>query len=180
MRSTGSAATRACASATLRWRTSSRATTEIAAGGDPTAAEALAAADADAVRDDLLRLLATTCHPALSPDARVALTLRLLGGLTTAEIARAFLVPEPTVAQRISRAKATLAGHAYAEASVADLEARIGGVLEVHLPRVQRGPRRDRAATRSCARTCAARRSGSPAWSPSSSRTTRRRSACSP
>jgi RNA polymerase sigma-70 factor (ECF subfamily) len=105
--------------------------TEIAAAGDPTAADALAAADAEAVRDDLLRLLATTCHPALSPDARVALTLRLLGGLTTAEIARAFLVPEPTVAQRISRAKAALAGHAYAEASVADLEARIGGVLEV-------------------------------------------------
>jgi len=105
--------------------------TELEAGGDPTAAEALAAADAGAVRDDLLRLLATTCHPALSPDARVALTLRLLGGLTTAEIARAFLVPESTVAQRISRAKAVLAGHPYAEASVADLEARIGGVLEV-------------------------------------------------
>ena len=105
--------------------------TALAAGGDPTAAEALAAADAGAVRDDLLRLLATTCHPALSPDARVALTLRLLGGLTTAEIARAFLVGEPTVAQRISRAKATLAAHPYAEASVADLEARVGGVLEV-------------------------------------------------
>jgi RNA polymerase sigma factor (sigma-70 family) len=105
--------------------------TAIAAGGDPTAAEALAAADEGAVRDDLLRLLATTCHPALSPDARVALTLRLLGGLTTAEIARAFLVPEPTVAQRISRAKAVLAEHGYAEASVADLETRMGGVLEV-------------------------------------------------
>ena len=59
----------------------------------------------DAVRDDRLRMIFTCCHPALSPAARVALTLRLLGGLTTAEIARAFLVPEPTMAQRIVRAK---------------------------------------------------------------------------
>lgn len=63
----------------------------------------------DHVGDDLLRLIFTTCHPVLSSDARVALTLRLLGGLTTVEIARAFLVPEPTVAQRIVRAKRTLA-----------------------------------------------------------------------
>ncbi len=62
----------------------------------------------DHVGDDLLRLIFTACHPVLSSDARVALTLRLLGGLTTAEIARAFLVPEPTVAQRIVRAKRTL------------------------------------------------------------------------
>ncbi|HEU4563518.1 MAG TPA: DUF6596 domain-containing protein, partial [Gemmatimonadaceae bacterium] len=59
--------------------------------------------------DELLGLMFVCCHPVLSPDARVALTLRLLGGLTTAEIARAFLVPEPTVAQRIVRAKRTLA-----------------------------------------------------------------------
>jgi RNA polymerase sigma factor (sigma-70 family) len=59
--------------------------------------------------DDLLRLVFTSCHPVLAPDARVALTLRLLGGLTTPEIARAFLVPEPTIAQRIVRAKRTLA-----------------------------------------------------------------------
>jgi RNA polymerase sigma-70 factor, ECF subfamily len=62
----------------------------------------------DDIGDDLLRLIFTTCHPVLSPQARVALTLRLLGGLTTNEIARAFLVSEPTVAQRIVRAKRTL------------------------------------------------------------------------
>lgn len=62
----------------------------------------------DDVGDDLLRLIFATCHPVLSPDAQVALTLRLLGGLTTDEIARAFLVPEPTIAQRIVRAKKTL------------------------------------------------------------------------
>jgi predicted RNA polymerase sigma factor len=63
----------------------------------------------DAIGDDLLSLIFTTCHPVLSTDARVALTLRLLGGLTTDEIARAYLVPEPTIAQRIVRAKRTLA-----------------------------------------------------------------------
>ena len=63
----------------------------------------------DFVGDDLLRLVFIACHPVLSPDARVALTLRLLGGLTTDEIARAFLVAEPIVAQRIVRAKRTLA-----------------------------------------------------------------------
>ena len=63
----------------------------------------------DDIGDDLLRLIFTACHPVLSTEARVALTLRVLGGLTTEEIARAFLVPEPTVAQRIVRAKRTLA-----------------------------------------------------------------------
>jgi RNA polymerase sigma-70 factor, ECF subfamily len=63
----------------------------------------------DDVGDDLLRLVFTCCHPVLPQEARVALTLRLLGGLTTAEIARAFLAPEPTVAQRLVRAKRTLA-----------------------------------------------------------------------
>jgi RNA polymerase sigma factor (sigma-70 family) len=63
----------------------------------------------DEVEDDLLRLMFVACHPVLSAEARVALTLRLLGGLTTEEIARAFLVPEPTIGQRISRAKRTLA-----------------------------------------------------------------------
>src|SRR5277367_180790 len=63
----------------------------------------------DDIGDDLLRLIFTACHPVLSSEGRVALTLRLLGGLTTEEIARAFLVPEPTVAQRIVRAKRTLA-----------------------------------------------------------------------
>ena len=60
------------------------------------------------IGDDLLRLVFTACHPVLSTDAHIALTLRLLGGLTTEEIARAFLVPEPTIAQRIVRAKRTL------------------------------------------------------------------------
>ena len=69
----------------------------------------LDAAIDDHVGDDLLSLIFTACHPVLSTDARVALTLRLLGGLTTDEIARAFLVPEPTIAQRIVRAKKTLA-----------------------------------------------------------------------
>jgi RNA polymerase sigma-70 factor (ECF subfamily) len=73
------------------------------------AAPDLDAALDDDVGDDLLRLIFTCCHPVLSSEARVALTLRLLGGLTTEEIARAFLVPEPTVAQRIVRAKRTLA-----------------------------------------------------------------------
>ena len=87
----------------------------------------------DPVGDDLLPLIFTACHPVLSTEARVALTLRLLGGLTTQEIARAFLVPEATVAQRIVRAKRTLA-----EARVpfevprgADLEARLSSVLGV-------------------------------------------------
>src|SRR5690625_2333806 len=66
-------------------------------------------ADAEDIDDDVLRLIFTTCHPVLSTEARVALTLRLLGGLTTPEIARAFLAAEPTVAQRIVRAKRTLA-----------------------------------------------------------------------
>ncbi|RDV46821.1 RNA polymerase sigma factor [Leifsonia sp. ku-ls] len=66
------------------------------------------ASEPDDIPDDRLRLIFTCCHPALSPEARVALTLRLLGGLSTAEIARAFLVPEPTMAQRISRAKAKI------------------------------------------------------------------------
>src|SRR5262249_1723596 len=60
------------------------------------------------INDDLLRLVFISCHPILSTEARVALTLRLLGGLTTSEIARAFLTPEPTIAQRIVRAKKTL------------------------------------------------------------------------
>jgi RNA polymerase sigma factor (sigma-70 family) len=89
--------------------------------------------DADEVGDDLLRLVLIACHPVLSVDARVALTLRLLGGLTTDEIARAFLVPEPTIAQRIVRAKRTLAEARvpYEVPATADLPARLGSVLEV-------------------------------------------------
>jgi RNA polymerase sigma factor (sigma-70 family) len=74
----------------------------------PDFVDALDAARADEIGDDLLRLIFTACHPVLSMDARVALTLKLLGGLTTHEIARAYLVPEPTIAQRIVRAKRTL------------------------------------------------------------------------
>lgn len=83
--------------------------------------------------DDLLRLIFTTCHPVLSAEARVALTLKLLGGLTTGEIASAFLIPEPTVAQRITRAKRTLAA-ARVPLEVppkAELAARLSSVLEV-------------------------------------------------
>src|SRR3979490_2987448 len=87
----------------------------------------------DDVGDDLLRLVFVSCHPVLSTEARVALTLRMLGGLTTGEIARAFLVPEPTIAQRIVRPKRTLS-----EARVpfevprgAELAARLSSVLEV-------------------------------------------------
>src|SRR5436189_1538927 len=87
----------------------------------------------DDVGDDLLRLVFTACHPVLSPEARVALTLRLLGGLTTDEIARAFLVPEPTVAQRIVRAKRTLAeAHVpFGVPTGAERAARLSSVLEV-------------------------------------------------
>ncbi|QHT62479.1 RNA polymerase sigma factor [Paenibacillus lycopersici] len=87
----------------------------------------------DPVGDDLLRLIFTTCHPVLSPEARVALTLRLLGGLTTEEIASAFLVQEPTVAQRIVRAKRTLAAARvpFELPPKAELPARLSSVLEV-------------------------------------------------
>ncbi len=107
-------------------------------GRELEAQQEMAMADFDAaidddVGDDLLRLMFTACHPVLSSEARVALTLRLLGGLTTEEIARAYLVPEPTVAQRIVRAKRTLA-----EARVpfevprgAELAHRLSSVLEV-------------------------------------------------
>ncbi|HEY8090031.1 MAG TPA: RNA polymerase sigma factor [Polyangiaceae bacterium] len=97
------------------------------------AAAGIEAAVDDDIGDDLLRLVFTACHPVLSTEARVALTLRLLGGLTTEEIARAFLAPEPTIAQRIVRAKKTLA-----DAKVPfelprgeDRAARLASVLEV-------------------------------------------------
>jgi len=93
----------------------------------------LDAAIDDHVGDDLLRLMFTACHPVLSTEARVALTLRLVGGLTTDEIARAFLVPAPTVAQRIVRAKRTLADAqvAFEVPRGAELAARLSSVLEV-------------------------------------------------
>ena len=105
---------------------------ELDARQDSTVPDLDAALDDD-IGDDLLRLIFTACHPLLSMEARVALTLRLLGGLTTDEIARAFLVPEPTIAQRIVRAKRALA-----EAKVpfevprgTDFTARLSSVLHV-------------------------------------------------
>jgi RNA polymerase sigma-70 factor (ECF subfamily) len=85
------------------------------------------------VEDDRLRLLFTCCHPALAPEARIALTLRLLGGLTVAEIAQAFLVPETTMAQRITRAKKKISAAKvpYRVPEAVDLPERLGGVLAV-------------------------------------------------
>jgi RNA polymerase sigma factor (sigma-70 family) len=105
-----------------------------AIGADLTTAHASdPGAQVDAIDDDMLRLVFIACHPVLAPESRAALTLRLLGGLTTDEIARAYLVPTPTIAQRIVRAKRTLS-----EARVpfevpegADRAARLGSVLEV-------------------------------------------------
>jgi RNA polymerase sigma factor (sigma-70 family) len=89
--------------------------------------------DDDAIDDDLLRLMFIACHQVLSTEARIALTLRLLGGLTTEEIARGFLVPEPTIAKRITRAKRTLAdrGVPFEVPPRAELPARLSSVLEV-------------------------------------------------
>jgi RNA polymerase sigma factor (sigma-70 family) len=113
-----------------------RKVAELGGGLEVDGREAVADLDAaidDDIGDDLLRLVFTTCHPVLSTEARVALTLRLLGGLTTEEIARAFLVPEPTVAQRIVRAKRTLAeAHVPFEVPSGDeLAPRLSSVLEV-------------------------------------------------
>ncbi len=105
---------------------------EIASRQDDPVAELDAALDDD-VGDDLLRLIFTACHPVLSTEARVALTLRLLGGLTTEAIARAFLVAEPTIAQRIVRAKRTLADTQvpFEVPRGAELVERLSSVLEV-------------------------------------------------
>ncbi len=89
--------------------------------------------DLDAIPDDRLRLICTCCHPALAPEARVALTLRLVCGLSTADVARAFLVSEPTMAARITRAKKKIAvaGIPYRVPSVEDLPERLLAVLDV-------------------------------------------------
>jgi RNA polymerase sigma-70 factor (ECF subfamily) len=102
-------------------------------GRQETGAEQIEAAVDDDIGDDLLRLVFTACHPVLSTEARVALTLRMLGGLTTEEIARAFLVPEATVAQRIVRAKRTLADARvpFEVPQGAELAGRLASVLEV-------------------------------------------------
>ena len=105
---------------------------ELAAKQEMAVADFDAAIDDD-IGDDLLRLVFISCHPVLSTEARVALTLRLLGGLTTEEIARAFLVPEPTVAQRIVRAKRTLSESRvpFEVPRGPDLAIRLSSVLEV-------------------------------------------------
>ncbi len=100
----------------------------------------------DQIGDDLLSLLFATCHPVLSTQARAALTLRLFGGLTTSEIARAFLVPEPTISQRVVRAKRTLGRDQRAAGRAAGRRARGAARISArgHLPDLQRGLRRDR------------------------------------
>lgn len=105
---------------------------QLEAGREAAVPDLDAALD-DHVGDDLLRLVFTACHPVLSTEARVALTLRLLGGLTTEEIARAFLVSEPTIAQRIVRAKRTLAEKRvpFEVPRGAELAARLSSALEV-------------------------------------------------
>ena len=139
-----------------------------------------AAIDED-VGDDVLRLMLIACHPVLSKEARVALTLRLLGGLTTDEIARASSSPEPTIAQRIVRAKRTLT-----EARVpfevprgAELSARLSSVLEVIYLVFNEGYAATRART-GRARSCARRRCASGASSRSSSPARRRCTGSSP
>ncbi len=106
---------------------------EIGRRLDETVEPDLDAALDDHIGDDLLRLIFTTCHPVLSTEARVALALRLLGGLATAEIARAFLVSEPTITQRITRAKRTLAtkGVPFELPAPAELPERLSSVLDI-------------------------------------------------
>jgi RNA polymerase sigma-70 factor, ECF subfamily len=105
----------------------------LAAGGGDAITPDFDRAFSDDIDDDVLRLIFTACHPVLSVPARVALTLRLLGGLTTAEIARAYLLPEPTIAQRIVRAKKTLAQAKvpFAVPEAGQRAQRLASVLEV-------------------------------------------------
>ncbi|CAL9459406.1 RNA polymerase subunit sigma-24 [Streptomyces sp. DH-12] len=116
-----------------RRETYARKLAEIGRDADLVTAPPEPPAGPDDIDDDLLRLVFTACHPALSAEARTALTLRLLGGLTTAEIARALLVPEATAAQRIVRAKRTLARQdvAFEVPYGPDREARLASVLDV-------------------------------------------------
>ena len=112
-------------------------TEPLAAGSEPSTEELavtrLSMKESDTIRDDRLRLIFTCCHPALALEARVALTLRMLGGLSTAEIARALLVAETTMAKRLTRAKAKIAAAAipYRVPPPELLPERTGGVLAV-------------------------------------------------
>ncbi|MFV2104343.1 RNA polymerase sigma factor [Micromonospora sp. LOL_024] len=119
----------------VRAEQSRRAREERAARREPTDWRSVPAVEAhlDAERDDTLVLFLLCCHPALSPTSAIALTLRAVGGLSTAEIARAFLVPEPTMAQRISRAKQRIrdSGTPFRMPSAAELPARLASVLHV-------------------------------------------------
>ena len=115
-----------------RWRRQARlagALPELAALADPAPEPAMP----EHIQDDDLRLIFTCCHPALAPDARIALTLREVGGLTTEEIARAYLAPAPTIAQRIVRAKAKIRdeGIPYEVPARAELPARLESALQV-------------------------------------------------
>ena len=116
--------------------------------------------------DDTLTLLFLCCHPALSPPSQVALTLRAVGGLTTAEIARAFLVPEATMAQRISRAKQRIKapGAPFQLPPAAERADRLRVVLHVLYLIFNEGYTRHRRATTCCGPTSRPRRSASPAW----------------
>jgi RNA polymerase sigma-70 factor (ECF subfamily) len=115
-----------------RWRRQTRLTGALLERVEP-ALECTLATIIPEIQDDELRLIFTCCHPALAPDARIALTLREVGGLTTEEIARAYLVPAPTIGQRIVRAKAKIRDEAipYEVPARAELPARIESALQV-------------------------------------------------
>jgi len=116
-----------------RWDKNEPAIAQVMEDRQERAANAIEEAADDDVGDDLLRLVFASCHPLLSAEGRVALTLRVLGGLTTEEIARAFVIPEPTAAQRIVRARKTLAesGAAFEVPRGKQLAERLSSVLEV-------------------------------------------------